>query len=213
MNEDSFPRSVNIKAKLEFPPALKDDAQTIENLNRWNEYLSEVKTNLKVQGLAQSDRTCEFLHQQRFGLFNEKIVAIAEGFGAYHRQLEGAEGAPLSDQAYGAAGVYCYYSGLLARHDIFRYLGEDKETSMAEIKAKYLTAADGSYHLHASQLRELSDLPVTPEQAVATPQRLPPTVNAPRRPHGDSPAASEQSRNLSPNHSRTSTRTVVRLSL
>jgi hypothetical protein len=196
MNEDSLPRSVNLKAKLEFPTAMKNDAKTIENQQKWNEYLSEVKKNLKVQVLAQSDRICEFLHEQRFGLFMEKIVAIAEGFGAYHRQLEGAEGAPLSDQAYGAAGVYCYYSRLPACHDVFRYLGEDRKTSMAEVQAKYLTAADGRLLFHASQLHELNSFSVTPEQAVASPQRLPPQVDAPQRPPGGSPVASEQSQNL-----------------
>jgi hypothetical protein len=125
MNEYSFPRSVNIKAKLEFPLALKDEPQTIENLHQWNDYLGEVKKKSKVQVLTQSDRTCEFLHKERFGLFMEKIVAIAENYCAYHRQLEGgAEGAPLSDQAYGAAGVYCYYSRLPAGHEVFQYLGE-----------------------------------------------------------------------------------------
>jgi hypothetical protein len=88
MNEDSFPRPVNIKAKLESPPALKDDPKTIENLHQWNDYLDEVKKKLKVKVLAQSVRTCEFLHKERFGLFMEKIVAIAESYGAYHRQLE-----------------------------------------------------------------------------------------------------------------------------
>jgi hypothetical protein len=186
---------VNIKAKLEFPTALKDDAKTIENLHKWNEYLDKVKNKLKVQVLAQSDRTCEFLHEQRFGLFMEKIVAIAEGFGAYHRQLEGAEGAPLSDQAYGAVSVYCYYNRLLANHEIFKYLGKDKKTSMAEVQAKYLIAADGSSKFHASQLRELSDFSVTPEQAVATLFQLPPEVHTPVRPPGGSPMADDQSRN------------------
>ena len=89
MNEDSFPRSVNIKAKLEFPPALKDDPQTIENLHQWNDYLDEVRKKLKVKVLAQSDRTFEFLYKERFRLFMEKIVAITEGYGAYHCHLEG----------------------------------------------------------------------------------------------------------------------------
>jgi hypothetical protein len=30
---------------------------------------------------------------------HQKNVTIAEGFGAYHCQLEGAEGVPLSDHA------------------------------------------------------------------------------------------------------------------
>jgi hypothetical protein len=120
----------------------------------------------------------------------EKIVAIAEGYGLYHRQLEGAEGAPLSDQTYGAAGVYCYYSRLPAGHEVFQYLGEDKSTSLAEVKAKYLVTADGSSAFHASQLLALvSNLPVTLGQVPAPPQRLPPTVAAPMRPPSDSPMA------------------------
>jgi hypothetical protein len=195
MNRDSFPRLVNIKGKFEFPTALKDDAKTIDNLHKWNEYLNKVKKKLKVQVLAQSDWTCEFLHEQRFGLFMKKIVAITEGFGAYHRQLEGAEGAPLSDQAYGAAGVYCYYSRRLACHEVFTYLGKDKKTTMAEVQAKYLVAADGSNIFHASQLRELSTFSITLEQAIATPTRLPPEVSTPVRPPGHSPMANDKSRN------------------
>jgi hypothetical protein len=180
MNKDSFSRSVNIKAKLEFPTALKDDAKTIvDNLIKWNEYLNKVKKKVKVQVLAQSNRTCEFLHKQRFGLFMEKIVAIAEGFGAYHCQLEGAEGTPLSDQAYGAAGIYCYYSRLLACHKVFTYLGKDKKTTMAEVQAKYLVAVDGSNIFHASQLHELGDFSITLEQAAATPPQLPPKYTHP----------------------------------
>jgi hypothetical protein len=196
MKEDSFPRSVNIKAKLEVPRALKDDPQTIENLHQWNDCLDEVKKKLKVKVLAQSDRTCEFLHKERFGLFMEKIVAIAEGYGVYHRQLEGAEGAPLSDQTYGAAGVYCYYSRLPAGHEVFQYLGEDKTTSLTEVKAKYLFMADGSSAFHASQLLALYDFPVTPGQVAATPQQLPPPVAAPMWPPGGSPMANAQSQNL-----------------
>jgi hypothetical protein len=196
MNEDSFPRSVNIKAKLEFPPVLKDNRKTIENLHQWNDYLDEVKKKLKVKVLAQSDRTCEFLHKERFGLFMEKIVAIAEGYVAYHRQLEGAEGAPISDQTYGAAGVYYYYSRLPAGHEVKQYLGEDKSTSLAEVKAKYLVTADGSSAFHASQLLALSNFPVTPGQVAATPQQLSPTVAVPMRPPGDSPMANAQSQNV-----------------
>jgi hypothetical protein len=196
MKEISFPRSVNIKAKLEFPPALKDDPQNIENLHQWNNYLDKVKKQLKVRMLAQSDRTCEFLHRERFGLFMENVVAIAEGYGAYHRQLEGAEGAPLSDQAYGVAGVYCYYSRLPAGHEVFQYLGENKATSLAEVKAKYLVTADGSAAFHASQLLELYNFPVTPGQVAAAPPRLPPSAAAPIRPPGDSPMANAQTQNL-----------------
>jgi hypothetical protein len=195
MNEDWFPRLVNIKTKLEFPTALKDDAKTIENLRKWNEYLAEVKKKLKVQVLAQSDRTCEFLQEQRFGLFMEKNVSMAEGFGAYHHQLEGAKGAPLSNQAYGAVGVYCYYNRLSAYLDVFSYLGEDKKKSMAKVKAKCLTAANGSSLFHASQLQELSRFTVTADEVVATPQWLPLKVDAPLRPPGGSPMASEQSLN------------------
>jgi hypothetical protein len=63
---------------------LKDDTQTIDNLHKWNEYIDEVKKKLMVQVLAQSDRTCDFLQEQRFGLFTKTIVAIAKGFGGYH---------------------------------------------------------------------------------------------------------------------------------
>jgi hypothetical protein len=69
MNEDLFPRSANIKAKLEFPLALKDDPQTIKSLHQWNDYLGEVKKKLNVKVLAQSNCTCEFLHKERFSLF------------------------------------------------------------------------------------------------------------------------------------------------
>jgi hypothetical protein len=196
MNEDPFPRLVNIKAKLEFPPALKDDPKTIENLHQWNDYLDEVKKKLKIKVLAQSDCTCEFLHKERFGLFMEKNVAISEGYDAYHRQLEGTEGGPLSNQTYGAAGVYCYYPRLPAGHEVFQYLREDKSTSLAEVKAKYLITADGSSAFHASQLLALSNFPVTPGQVAATPQQLPPPAAAPMRPPGNSPMANAQSQNL-----------------
>jgi hypothetical protein len=211
---------VNIKAKPEFPTALEEDSQTIDNLHKWNEYLNKAKPKLKVQVLAQSDPTCEFLHEQCFGLFTENIVTIAKGFGTYHHQLEGAKCAPLSDQAYGAAGIYCYYSRLLACQEVFRYHQEDRETSMAEVKAKYLIAADVSSIFHASRLRELSGFSVTPEQAITTPQWFLPQVNAHVHPPGGSPTANDQSQNpssprrrrKSPTHGRT-THTIVWLSL
>jgi hypothetical protein len=103
---------------------------------------------------------------------------------------------PLSNQAYGAAGVYCYYSRLPADHEVFRYLGESKTTSLAEVKAKYLVTADGSTAFHYSQLLELYNFPVTPGQVAATPPRLPPSVAAPIWPPGDSPMANAQSQNL-----------------
>jgi hypothetical protein len=193
MNKDLLPRLVNIKEKLEFPTALKDNAMTMDNLHKWNQYINEVKKKLKDQVLVQSGRTCKFLQEQQFGLIMEKIVAIAEGFGAYHRQLEGAEGAPLSDQAYGAASVYCYCSRLLACHEVFTYLGRDKKTTMAKVQAKYLGAADGRNIFHASQLRELSNFSITLEQAAAMPPRLPPQVHTPVRPPSHSLMADDQS--------------------
>jgi hypothetical protein len=48
---------VNIKAKIEFTTALKEESQTIDNLHKWKKYLDEVKKRLKVQVLAQSDCT------------------------------------------------------------------------------------------------------------------------------------------------------------
>jgi hypothetical protein len=219
MNEDSFPRPVNIKAKLEFPPALKDYPQTIQKLHQWNDYLDEVKKKLKVGVLAQSDHICEFLHKERSGLFMEKIVAMAKGYGVYHRQLEGAEGAPLSNQAYGAGGVYCYYSRLPAGHEVFQYLGENKATSLAKVRAKYLVTADGSTAFHASQLLELYNFPLTLGQVAATPPRLPPSspdpcdhpVTAPWPMPRVKTSSSPRRRRKSPTHSRT-THTIMRLS-
>jgi hypothetical protein len=66
---------------------------------------------------------------------------------------------------------------------------------LAEVKAKYLIAADGSPAFHASQLRGLTNFPVTPGQVGATPQGLPPIVGAPARPPGGSPMANAQSQN------------------
>jgi hypothetical protein len=102
----------------------------------------------------------------------------------------------VAPQTYGAAGVYCYYSRLPAGHEVFQYLGEDKSTSLAEVKAKYLVTVDGSSAFHASQLFALSNFPVTPGQVAATPQRLPPPVAALVWPPGDSPMANAQSQNL-----------------
>jgi hypothetical protein len=48
MNKDSIPRLVNIKAKLEFPAALMEYSQTIDNLHKWNKYLDKEKKRLKV---------------------------------------------------------------------------------------------------------------------------------------------------------------------
>jgi hypothetical protein len=126
----------------------------------------------------------------------EKIVAIAEGYGTYHCQLEGAEGAPLSDQAYSAAGVYCYYNRVQTDHEVFQYLGENKAIPSAEVKAKYLVTADGSAAFHVSQLLKLCNFPVSPGQIAATPPQLPPSVAAPMRRPGDSPMANAQSQNL-----------------
>jgi hypothetical protein len=45
MNQEVYPCSINLKCKLDIPPEMKDDAESIENTQAWNDYRTEVKKN------------------------------------------------------------------------------------------------------------------------------------------------------------------------
>jgi hypothetical protein len=57
----------------------------------------------------------------------------------YHRELEQANDEPLSNQAYGAAALYCCSSTLPATHKLFlAYLHEEQDDIMTDYYKEYL---------------------------------------------------------------------------
>jgi hypothetical protein len=42
-NPDLYPRSCNLKIKLNFPDEMKDDARTLENAKKWDELIQKIK--------------------------------------------------------------------------------------------------------------------------------------------------------------------------
>jgi hypothetical protein len=176
-NTDLFPRSANLLVKLDFPKELKDDEQTLENVQEWNDFIKKTKNDLKDRIVKQGERTADFYQEQRLLTFNNLLLVIAEGYTAWHGEIEGVENTPLSNHAYGAASVYCYYNTLGARNELFTYLHEDQETLLRNFKQTHLTTASGKALFSTKQLQELTMLlPDTEEEpaAPASPRRLNP---------------------------------------
>jgi hypothetical protein len=83
---------------------------------------------------------------------------LASGYETYHRKLEKARHAPLSDLSYGAVGV-CV--GLLACHKLWTYLEESQDSFLKRVKRDYITSATGKLLLSDGQLADLADFALT----------------------------------------------------
>jgi hypothetical protein len=166
-----------LKAKLAFPQEMKEDPQTQENEQIWNAYIQTTKNEMKRQVLKQGERIVEFLQEKRLLLFHEKVLIIAEGYFTWFSELEGIEAPPaLSNHAYGAVSIYCYFNSIGPSNPIFSYLCEDQETLLKAFKKKYLTTTAGTLLFTESQLQELTML-LPDNDAPGSPRRLEPDQN------------------------------------
>jgi hypothetical protein len=78
-NPNLFPRSANLQVKLDFPKELKDDKNTLENVQEWDIYIQKTKNKLKEKIVKQGKRTADFFQEKRLGAFNDHLLIIAEG--------------------------------------------------------------------------------------------------------------------------------------
>jgi hypothetical protein len=104
-------------------------------------------------------------------------MVIVEGYATWHGKVEGVQTTPLSNHAYGAAMVYCYYNKLGACNELFTYLCKDQEILLRNFKQTHLTTASGKPLFSTKQLKELTMiLPDAEEEpaAPASPCRLNP---------------------------------------
>jgi hypothetical protein len=65
MNETSFPNSIALNMKLEYPIDMKDDAESMANSHDWMDYIQEVRKVLKNKILHQGDQNCVWLQSQQ----------------------------------------------------------------------------------------------------------------------------------------------------
>jgi hypothetical protein len=156
-NVTSYPRSCNLKAKLAFPQDMKEDPQTQENVKVWDDYIQKTKDEMKKQVLKQGERTVEFLTEKRLDLFQTRVLTIAEGYFTWFAELEGLNEPPtLSNQAYGAVSIYCYFNSIGPGDRIFSYLFEEQDSLLKAFKLKYLTTASGTPLFSVAQLQDLT---------------------------------------------------------
>jgi hypothetical protein len=174
-NKDLYPRSCNLKIKLNFPDDMKDDAQTQENAKKWDELIQKVKDEMKKQLVNQGERTVEFMQEKRLDLFHERLLTIAEGYFTWFSALDGID-APetLSNHAYGAASIYCFYNEIAPRHGIFNYLGETQDGLLEGFKSKHLTTASGRPLFSDRKLQTLTTGIIIDDGPPATPIQLNP---------------------------------------
>jgi hypothetical protein len=125
----------------------------------------------------------DFFQAKRLGTFNDHLLIIAEGFVAWHCAIKGVKETPLSNHAYGAVSLYCYYNTLHLRHELFTYLCEDQDSILRDFKKKILATAAGRPLFTDDQLQNLTmllpgaDLPgqtaVMPEPCQLSPDGTP----------------------------------------
>jgi hypothetical protein len=84
MNQEVYPRSINLKCKLDIPLEMKDNAESIENTQAWNDYRTKVKNKFKEKILNQGERVSTWMQETRYANFIKSIVALALGYATYH---------------------------------------------------------------------------------------------------------------------------------
>lgn len=171
INESLIPRSCNIKAKLSFPKEMKEDAKTLENVQKWDDLITKTRDELKKKIIAQGERTIEFMEEKRQEQFNERLLIITEGYVAWYNELEGITTTPLSSHAYAAASLYCHYNSLDSGNALFSYLCATQDDILSAFKKRYLTTANGKPLFSNRQLANLTLL-LPADENIASPVRL-----------------------------------------
>jgi hypothetical protein len=171
MNEALIPKSCNIQAKLAFPHEMRDDIKTLENVQKWDDLIKRTREELKKKIIEEGERTIAFLEEKRQELFNERLLIISEGYVTWFRELEGSDiTAPVSNNAYGAACLYCEFNTLDSRNALFTYLCADQDDLLKTFKKQYLTTATGLPLFSNLQLATLTHLLPT-QDITLSPQR------------------------------------------
>jgi hypothetical protein len=154
---------------------MKDDARTQENAKKWDELIQQMKTEMKKQLVNQGERTIKFMQEKRLNLFHERLLTIAEGYVTWFSALDSIN-APetLSNHAYGAASIYCFYSEIAPRHGIFSYLSRDQNSLLESFKLKHLTMASGRPLFSDLQLQTLTTGITLDNEPPATPIQMNP---------------------------------------
>jgi hypothetical protein len=157
MNPTLYPRSCNLKVKLAFPNEMKDDEKTIANSKKWDEFIQTTKDEMKKQLVTQGERTISFMSEKRLELFNERLLTIAEGYVTWYSALDDVEAEnTVSNHAYGAASIYCYFDTIAPNNCIFEYLGVNQDIFLEDFKKKHLTTATGKLLFTTDQLTLLT---------------------------------------------------------
>jgi len=132
-------------------------AQT-KTVKVWDDYIQKTKDEMKKQVLKQGERTVDFLTEKGLALLQDKVLTIAEGYFTWFAELEGLDTPPptLSNQAYGAVSIYCYFNSISPSDRIFSYLFEEQDSLLKAFKLKYLTTTSGTPLFSAAQLQDLT---------------------------------------------------------
>jgi hypothetical protein len=139
MNEDLHPKSCSIKAKLDTPKEVANNEETLAYVKEWNEFMEATRKEMKKCVIAQSTHTVNFLHESCLELFSNHLVNITKGYITYHRELKTSNNKPLSNHAYSAVVVYCYFSTLSATNKLFgHYLHKDQDVHMESFKKAHM---------------------------------------------------------------------------
>jgi hypothetical protein len=147
-NEDKYPKSINLKCTLNFPKALKDDRETLANVQAWDLFVETTKRNLKKMHLKQAERTSSFFQEKLFSTFLEETVKIAQAYFIYHKALEDASNTHFTDQQYGAAAVYGFLHLAEAQTPFFEtFLETDKDDSTEKILKRYLVIPNTVHYI------------------------------------------------------------------
>jgi hypothetical protein len=142
LNDALYPKAANLKAKLATPKELANDEKTLTNIQEWDDFILATKKEMKRKIINQSTQTADFLTETHLEITNQ-LVNIANGYTTYLRELEQVSSEPLSNQVYGAAAVYCYFSTLPATHKLFTsYLFEEQDNLMRSFKKTYMRTAN-----------------------------------------------------------------------
>jgi anaerobic C4-dicarboxylate transporter len=64
MNTGLFPCSAKLLVILDYPKELKDDEQTLENVQEWNDFIKKTKNELKNKIVKEEERTADYYQEQ-----------------------------------------------------------------------------------------------------------------------------------------------------
>ena len=120
-NDDLFPKSANIKNKLDIPKSLLKDATTIARSTKMDQFTQKYKTDMKQVIVEQAEVNAWHQEDERLNKFitHAKQIATACATTTRFDLFQETNQSIIPDDKLGVGSLWCYFKNLDENHIFF----------------------------------------------------------------------------------------------